>query len=310
MTLRRLFALLAAFPLIGYSASPRQKYGTEPAAQSLFIRNHISTPCDPVTRTGIRTVLMGGPAHNIHRTDRMDFSPAELPVFTMHLERSIFEVTGDNSNNYSVQLCAEAGANSENDAQALMKKIKLTRDGKMFALSMPQYEPDKSSLAFAQLQAPPETLITVNGEYSAIRVIGMDAAIKLSTTHARITLLDTTGDVRANAESGVIDFSGQRGSVHLEADWDINLNFTAQHFDGSLDAMAAQPIRVLLPRGFESAFEAIVQYKSDFVCRADICDRVKVHKKDGKFVFAYGSANPSLHFTSRVGPVLVDNAPI
>jgi hypothetical protein len=112
----------------------------------------------------------------------------------------------------------------------------------------------------------------LNGDYAAMRVIGVDAPVHLSTTHARITLLDTTADVDARAESGIIDFSGDRGHVCLAADWEINLNFASQQFDGSLDAKAAQPIRVLLPSGFASAFEVIVRRKSDFVCRADICD--------------------------------------
>jgi hypothetical protein len=149
--------------------------------------------------------------------------------------------------------------------------------------------------------------ITVNGDYAAIRVIGVDGPVHLSTAHARITLVDTTGDVEAIAESGIIDFSGDRGHVRLYADWEINLNFTAQHFDGSLDAIAAQPIRVLLPPGFASAFEVIVQRKADFACRADICDHVAFHKRDGKSVFTFGSGDPALHFTSLDGPVVVDS---
>ena len=94
------------------------------------------------------------------------------------------------------------------------------------------------------------------------------------------------------------------------------MNFTAQHFDGSLDAKAsetrsadftAQPIRVLLPSRFASAFEVIVRLKSEFACRADICDHVAFHKRDGKSVFTFGSGDPALHFTSLGGPVVVDS---
>jgi hypothetical protein len=219
----------------------------------------------------------------------------------------MFQLSGNTSDNYSVQLCAEAGAPSESDAEALLHEIKLTCDDKMLFLSMPKFVQERPSTAFIQVQAPRDAPITVNGEYAAMRVIGVDAPVHLSTTHARITLLDTTGDVDARAESGIIDFSGERGHVRLDADWDINLNFTAQHFDGSLDAKATQPIRVLLPLGFVSAFEVTVQSNSDFVCRADICDHIAFHKRDGKFVFTFGSGNPALRFTSLGGPVVVDN---
>jgi hypothetical protein len=237
----------------------------------------------------------------------MDLSRAELPAFTMRLGASMFEVLGNTSDNYSVQLCAEAGADSQSDAEALLKEIKLTRDDKMLSLSMPKFVPERPSTAFVQVQAPRETPISVNGDYAAMRVIGVNAPVLLSTTHARITLLDTTGDVDASAKSGIIDFSGDRGHVHLDADWEINLNFPAQHFDGFLDAKAEQAVRVLLPPGFASVFEATVQHKSDFVCRADICDHVTFHKRDGKSVFTFGSGDPALHFTSLGGPVVVDS---
>jgi len=124
------------------------------------------------------------------------------------------------------------------------------------------------------VQVPQETPITVIGDYVAMHVIGMHAPAKLSTTHARITLIDTTGDVDAKAaEFGVIDFSADRGHVHLESAWEINLSLTGQRFDGSLDAKAAGPVRVLLPPGFTSGFEATVRHKSAFACRGHLRSR-------------------------------------
>lgn len=311
MGLRWPVAVITTVVLLGCSANTQRKYGLEPAARFLFERNHTPTPCEQsrTPQPGVRVVVRGSnrPAHSVQRTDRMDFSRADMPIFTMRLEPSMFEASANTSNNYSVELCAEAGAASESDAAALLEEIKLTRHDKVLSLSMPKFVQERPSTAFIEVQAPRETPITVNGEYAAMRVIGLDAPVHLSTTHARITLLDTTGNVDARAESGIIDFSGERGHVHLDADWEINLNFTARQFDGSLDARAAQPIRVLLPSGFASAFEVTVQHKSDFVCRADICDHIAVHKRDGKSIFMFGSGIPALHFVSLGGPVILDS---
>ena len=310
MELRWPVAVITTVILLGCSASPQRKYGLEPADQFLFERNHTPTPCEQSRnpQTGVRLVARGSnrPAHSVQRTDRMDFSRADMPIFAMRLGPSMFEASA-NTSNYSLELCAEAGAASESDAGALLEEIKLTRDDKLLSLSMPKFVQERPSTAFIQVQAPRETPITVNGQYAAMRVIGMDAPVHLSTTHARITLLDTTGNVDARAESGIIDFSGERGQVRLDADWGINLNFTARHFEGSLDARAPQPIRVLLPPGFASAFEVTVQRNSDFVCRADICDQIASHKRDGKYVFGFGSGTPALHFVSLGGPVIVDS---
>ena len=222
MTFRWAVAVISIAALLGCSASPHPKHGLEPAAQFLFERNHIPTPCEQSQnpKNGPRLMLRASnaPAYNLQRLDRMAFSRAELPVFTMRLVGSSMEVSGNTSDNYSVKLCAEAGAASESDAEALLKEIKLTRDDRMLSLSMPKVVQEWPPTAFVQVQAPPETPITVDGDYASMRVIGMNAPIHLSTTHARITLLDTTGNVDARAESGIIDFSGDRGHVRLDAD--------------------------------------------------------------------------------------------
>lgn len=320
MTFRWPVAVISIATLLGCSASPHRKYRLEPAAQFLFERRHIPTPCEQSQspQNGPRLMIRASnaPAYNLQRLDRMALSRAELPVFTMRLVGSSMEVSGNSSDNYSVQLCAEAGAASQSDAEALLDEIKLTRDDRMLSLSMPKVVHEWPPTAFVQVQAPLETPITVNGDYASMRVIGMNAPVHLSTTHARITLLDTTGDVEARVESGIIDFSGDRGHVRLDADWGISLNFTAQHFDGSLAAKASEtrsadttapPIAVLLPSGFASAFEVIVRRKSDFACRADICDHVAFHRRDGESVFTFGSGDPALHFTSLGGPVVMDS---
>jgi hypothetical protein len=304
------FALLTIATLLGCTASPRRNAGMEPAALFLFARTHTPTPCESQAQTGTRLVVRSPnrPAHSVLRAEQLSLSRAEVPALSMRVGPAQLEVTGETTDNYSVQLCAEAGAASEKDAQALLEQVRLSRADKMVLLTGTQATAEWPSSAYVQVQAPQDAPIAIDGEYAAIRVMGMRAPVKLSTTHARITLIDTTGDVDAKAaEFGVIDFSGERGHVRLDSAWEINLNFTGERFEGSLDAKAAQPVRVLLPPGFASSFEATVRRKTDFACRADLCDRVSVHKKDGKFVFTYGSGEPALHFTSENGLVLVDS---
>lgn len=310
MRIRWSVVLLTIVPLLGCSASPRQKYGLEPAAAFLFARDHESTPCEQQNRTGPRLVIrdLNYPAHNVLRADHLAISRAELPVLSMLLGPSSLEIIGEPADSYSVQMCAEAAAAIESDARSLLDEVKFTRADNMISLSTPKFTQEQRFNAFVQVQAPSQAPITINGDYAAMRVIGMNAPVHLSTTHARITLLDTTGDVDAKAsEFGVIDFSGDRGNVRLDSAGEIDLNFTGQKFDGWLDARAAQAVRVLLPPGFTSGFEAIVQHKADVACRADICARVSSHKRDGKFVFTFGSGDPALHFISQSGPVVIDS---
>jgi hypothetical protein len=145
-----------------------------------------------------------------------------------------------------------------------------------------------------------------------MEIFGIAASVEVSTTHARLKIIDVTGKVRATASVGVIDFAGDRGSIHLKADGEIgeiNLKFGAALFEGTLHAEADVAIRVLLPPGFESPFEAIIDRADLFVCRADIAPDVRCLNREGRTVFTYGTGDPILRFVSH-GALVIDNAPL
>lgn len=310
MRLRRLGALMAITVALGYACDVRRKYDLQPASQFLFDWRQTSTPCDP-PQTQHGGVLVRGqnpPAHTVRRLDILSFSRAELPALSMHSGPAMIEVTGADTQTYSVQLCAQAGAASEEDAKLLLEQIKLIRQGETLEVSAPQYSQERPSHAYVRVQAPRDAPVTISGNYAAMWVYGMSAEVKISTTHARLTVLETTGDVEAaiKPDSGMIDFSGNRGHVRLNADWEINLNISAQQFAGTLEAIAQGPVRVLLPPGFASPFETVVKGRSDFACRAAICNHVRRVDRAGKLVFTYGSGEPVLRLASVSGPVVID----
>jgi hypothetical protein len=58
-------------------------------------------------------------------------------------------------------------------------------------------------------------------------------------------------------------------------------------------------------------FQAMVNRPQDFICRADICSKVKRERKNGLYVFTYvgdGSAAPeNVHLRSEQATVVIDN---
>jgi hypothetical protein len=68
---------------------------------------------------------------------------------------------------------------------------------------------------------------------------------------------------------------------------------------------------MLVPVGFLTPFQAMVNRPQDFVCRADLCSKVKAEKKNGLYVFTYagdGSADPErVHLRSEQATVVIDN---
>ena len=280
--------------------------------QFLLGRQHMTTPCDlPETPGGARIVALAPnpPAYSVHRLNSITLSRAELPALSMRSVQAWIEVTGADTETWSVQLCAQAGAATEGEATALLGQFKLTQKGESFELSVPAQFPEQSDgAAYVRIQAPRDAPVTISGK-SPISVYGMSAPVKVSTTHARLTVADTTGDVEADIKpnSGIIDFFGNRGHVRLNADWELNLVISAQQFTGDLEGTARGRIHVLLQPGFISPFEAVVNHDSDFDCRASICDQVRRADRGGKVAFTYGSGEPVLRLVSANGPVVINS---
>jgi len=115
-----------------------------------------------------------------------------------------------------------------------------------------------------------------------------------------------------NVSAFVIDFAGSRGIVNLSAETEINLKMTAPQFDGELVAWAQRSVRVLVPPGFSTPFQALVNRPQDFVCRANFCPNVTHEKKDGLYVFTYvgdrNTAAERFHLRSEHSAVVIDTS--
>lgn len=100
--------------------------------------------------------------------------------------------------------------------------------------------------------------------------------------------------------------------VNLSAEAEINLKMTAPRFDGALLAWAQRPVRLLVPPGFATPFQAVVNRPRDFVCRASFCSKVKQDNNNGLYVFTYagdGSSPPErFHLRSEHSNIVVDTS--
>jgi hypothetical protein len=90
------------------------------------------------------------------------------------------------------------------------------------------------------------------------------------------------------------------------------LKLTAVSFQGTLTAWAQGPVRVLLPRGFQSAFQAVVNRQRDFVCRTEFNPNIKSEKNGRLYMFTYpgdGSTRPEdVHLRSEHATIVIDTA--
>lgn len=295
-----LTASAAIFSLACGLATSKQDPRLDPPSRSQFEWNPAISECDPPPRARAVFKVIPPTRYNLTRSDELSFPISEISAPSFNVQSSLISVNGSDGSAYNVRLCAEAGAADQATAQALLEKIRLTRDGNTVRLVSPMGSSrELRSSADVRVTAPRDAPISISGTYAALAVHDMNAPIKLTTTHARITVLGTTADVDATVkEFGIIDFSGNRGHVHLDAPTEINLDFVGQKFDGTLSATTAGVIRVLLPAGFASSLEVDVAKDRNFLCRADICGNVKRNKTSGRLVFSYGAGQAQIHLES------------
>jgi hypothetical protein len=142
-----------------------------------------------------------------------------------------------------------------------------------------------------------------------VRISDLAGGADVHTTHARITMLDVGPCVIGNVKEGIIDYSGHHGSVKLFAGWELNLNLTSQSFAGEMTATAEGPVRVLIPRGFTTAFEANITKTAAFVCRADIRSQISYSESLGRAIYTFGQGTPTIRLRSLRGPIVIDNHP-
>jgi hypothetical protein len=290
---------------------PRQ-YNFDAVQPSLFDSRPSTTPCDQEPRgQHFRAVVRGrsiAPAV-VERSEQLSLSTAERPALVIDGNQSMVRIIGTDADMYNVRFCAQAGGRNEHDARRSLQKITLKRTRQLLNVRTPQRSRERLTNAWLHVEAARHHAVTMNGSYSYTEIFGIDAPVRVSTTHARIKLLEVTGEVQVNARVGVIDFASDRGRVQLDADGEIgeiNLKPTAARFEGTLDAKAEIGIHILLPPVCESPLEAIVDRPDLFICRARIAPYVHRRDRDGLAVFVYGLGDPVLRFVSY-GALVIDS---
>jgi hypothetical protein len=224
--------------------APHRKYSFDPVHPSLFDSRRTSTPCDEESRRRIGAVLCGPPiAPSVcKRSEEVSFSAAEIAALAVDVDNQTqLSVTGVDSDNYAVRFCAQAGGPSEDDARRSLEKITFTRSGQTLNVRKPRYSRERPAGAWLHIDAARHRAISLKGSYSYMELFGIDAPVQVSTTHARLKMIEISDTVRATARVGIIDFAGDRGRIQLEADGEIgeiNLKFAAPLFDGTVHAEA------------------------------------------------------------------------
>ena len=298
----------------GTSSNARHKQDVQAAPEFLFHQGPSDptcgdrTPGQPV-QPGIRLVASGQAPYRRARREELDVSRAEVPALTITANPSQgVEITGQRREDWSLHFCAYGEGNSEGEARDRLQEVSLVRSGSTVSLNGPGVRRAPGAGGNLIVQAPADAPITVHASFAPVAVRNMTGPVRVTAIHARAKILNTTGKVDATAF--VVDFAGSEGTVILSAEAEINLKLTSLKFTGTLTAWAQLPVRVLVPRGFQTPFQALVSRPQDFVCRTEFGTNMKLERNGGLYVFTYsgdGSTPPEhVHLRSEHAAVVVD----
>jgi hypothetical protein len=304
--------------LTRFTARSASKYDRQPAPEFLFERRPFTFDCggrfpgqSATNRVEIRASLAGGKQapYLLTRSEELNVSISDVPALIITADPSnVIAVGGSDRSDLFIRFCARAEGNSEAEARERLQQIAMTRRGGVVSLSRSTFDPGHLAMSHLLLEAPTHVQTVVHASSAPVEIRDMNGPVRVTASHARAKILETTGQVDANAF--VIDFAGSRGRISLNAEAEINLRITASKFEGTLLAWAQRPVRMLVPLGFQTPFQAIVNRSKDFVCRADLCTTIKHQRKNGFHVFTHigdGSAAPEcVHLRSEQSTIVID----
>ncbi len=306
--------LLSLGALFTANASDSQRqYDTQAAPGFLFDRSPFGAQCADRTpgqmEPGVRVVMFPQAPYLRTRTETLTLSRAEVPALTITADPSNFvEVTGAKGDEWSLRFCAQGEGNSEGEAREHLQSISMSRLGSAVSLNSSGLGNTVGARGKLLVEAPADAPLVIHASFAAVEIRDMTGPVRVTATHGRAKILDTTGKV--GATGSVVDFAGSRGTVNLSAEGEVNLKLNTVRFNGSLTAWAQRSVRVLVPHGSQTPFQAFVNQPEDFVCRTDFCPKIKHEKTGGLYMFTYagdGSTPPEqVHLRSEHAAVVID----
>ena len=288
----------------------RSDYERQPAPEFLFERRPLRRWPPVAPQPGEAILVVGNqPAHRATRHQERAIPHGDAPILTVTSDpnNSIAVVAG-NGPDWKLSFWAEGGGQTEAQAGERLQNCLFSVTGTTVALSRPDGIAGLDARGELLVEAPHDAGVVIHGSYAAVEVRDLDGPVRIAATHARATVLNTSGQVDATA--GVVDFAGSCGRITLSAEAEINLKITAPEFDGAVLAWAQRSVRMLVPEGFSTPFKAIVSSRDDFVCRADFRSKVKQSRQGELYLYTYdlsadGTRN-HLHLRSEASTVVID----
>ena len=295
----------------------RRRYDRQPAPEFLFQRESFvrlsvedrAHTADGWNQRRTRLVVGNQAPHAATRREEFVLRGADAPTLTITSDPSnSVAIVGTAEPDWKASFRAHGEGDSEVEAQEGARAVSISASGNTIALTTPDLDGHQWRGALL-VEGPTQAAVVVYGSYAYVEVLDMAGPVRVSATHARAKVLDTSGQVDVTA--GVIDFAASRGRVTLSAEMEINLRMRSTQFEGIVRAWAQRSVRILVPPGFTTPIQAVVSRRAGFVCRGELASSAKYRRQGELHTFSIGdstSHSPMLYLRSDEAAVVIDTA--
>ncbi len=323
----RWVVLLGCFAVLAVACATdfQRKYETEAAPDFLFDEHPFHFDCTDrypgmPWPPGVHSYVTLSPQtpYSYGRLETLDLPQSQVPAIALAAENGAYldiSIQGAKRNDWHLSFCARGEGNSEAEARGYLSTVSMSRMGGTVTLDggkVGSIRPGGPPGGRGQLvvAAPADAPVMVDSASGPIAVHDMAGPVRLSAPHSRITVLNTTGRVDANG--GVVDYAGSKGTVTATAQMEADIKIIAQRFEGTLSVDAIREARILVPKGFQTPIELIVNRPKDLICRADFCKDLHSKRNGALYIsFKYAgdqdAATDHIVVRSETSTVVVDN---
>jgi hypothetical protein len=150
-------------------------------------------------------------------------------------------VQGWDGDGVKVTARLQANAESDADAQALLKDIRISSDGRRISADGPSERRSRSGWSVSYVMMVPRRLdLTLEANNGSLGVDGVTGKLDLGTTNGSVSLTDVGGDVHARTQNG-----------------SLNVQLAGKSWDGEgLDAVTQNgSVRIAIPDAYAATLE-------------------------------------------------------
>jgi hypothetical protein len=217
-------------------------------------------------------------------------------------------VRGWDKNEVLVKACKSVAAYDESEAKGMLSSLKLNISGGQIGATGPDSDDGHRWAIHFLINVPRNIKLAMDAHNGPLSVRDVNGTVNATTVNGPVSIYRCSGDITAEATNGPVSVTRSSGTIRVRTqNGPLEIELSGTSWSGSgLEASAQNgPIKLRIPRNYQSGVEVTSRGHSPFHCDSDAC--AQGHKDwddDNKSVHLGGQATV-VRMSTVNGPVSI-----